>query len=98
MSPQQKTAASFAKTLMLFIIVGAASTFIIKTIYGLAAPQSPGSTTKIINGKRLADKEPLSERVSFTENGPTGRWSASIIPDLTRNSSNSPVVVIGNDT
>src|SRR4029079_11886956 len=35
---------------------------------------------------------------SFSENGPTGRWSASFIPDLTRNSSNSPVVVVGNTT
>lgn len=48
-----------------------------------------------INGKSLADKEPVAERTSFTENGPLGRWSASIIPDLSRNSSTSPVVVTG---
>jgi len=60
--------------------------------------QSQGSSTRIINGKRLADKEPLSERTAFTENGSTGRWSASIIPDLSRNSSTSPVVVTGTAT
>lgn len=97
MSPQQQPAASLAKRLLLLIIFGVASIFLIKGIYVLGSAQSQGSST-IINGKRLADKEPLSERTSFTENGPTGRWSGSFIPDLTRNSSTSPVVVIGNAT
>jgi hypothetical protein len=96
MSPRQGNA-SLAKRLVLLIIFGAASIFLIKSIYVLGSAQSQGSST-IINGKRIADKEPLSERTSFTENGPTGRWSGSFIPDLTRNSSTSPVVVIGNTT
>lgn len=57
--------------------------------------QSSRTNTGKINGKPLADKEPPSERVSFTENGPTGRWSGSIIPDLSRNASSSPVVITG---
>lgn len=57
--------------------------------------QSSRANTGKINGKPLADKEPPSERVSFTENGPTGRWSGSIIPDLSRNASSSPVVITG---
>jgi uncharacterized protein affecting Mg2+/Co2+ transport len=63
-----------------------------------ALGRSQRSDTKRINGKLLADKESLAERTSFTENGPSGRWSASIIPDLSRNSSTSPVVVVGTST
>ena len=99
MSPQQKTAVSFTKRLLLFIICGAVSIFLIKGVYSVVGPaEAQRSDHRRINGKLLADKEPVAERTSFTENGPTGRWSGSIIPDLTRNSSTSPVVIIGNST
>jgi hypothetical protein len=98
MNPQQNISISLTKKLIVLIILGVASIFAIKHIFALGRAQSPGSPTRIINGKRLADKEPSSERTSFTENGPLGRWSGSIIPDLSRNSTNSPVVVIGNST
>jgi hypothetical protein len=97
MSPRQANAISLTKRLLLFLVVGTTSIFLIKAIYALGPAQSQGSKTSI-NGKRLADKEPLSERTSFTENGPTGRWSASVIPDLSRNSTTSPVVVTGTAT
>jgi hypothetical protein len=71
---------------------------LIKTIDPFGSALSQGQTARKINGKSLADKEPPSERTSFTENGPTGRWSASVIPDLSRNSTTSPVVVIGTAT
>lgn len=44
MSPQQKTAISFTKRLLLFLIVGTASIFLIKAIYALG-PQSPESSS-----------------------------------------------------
>ena len=97
MNPHQNFTGSLAKRLLLLIVVGIAFIFVIKT-YGLEATQSQEAKPKIINGKRVADKESPSERTSFSENGPTGRWSASFIPDQTRNSSNSPVVVVGNTT
>ncbi|MGH9874055.1 MAG: hypothetical protein ACRD9S_16510, partial [Pyrinomonadaceae bacterium] len=98
MSPQQRMALSFTKRLLLFIIFGATTTFLINGIYALGPSQAQRTNTKEANGKPFADKEPPSERKSFTENGPPGRWSASIIPDLTRNSSTSPVIIIGNST
>jgi hypothetical protein len=57
--------------------------------------QSASRRSKKINGKQLADKEPAAERLAFTENGPNGHWSASIVPDLTRTESSAPVVVRG---
>jgi hypothetical protein len=86
-----------AKRLVLLIIFGAVSIILIKGLYALGPTQAQ-SNKKEANGKPFADKEPTKERESFTENGPPGRWSGSIIPDLTRNSSNSPVVIIGNTT
>jgi len=96
MSPQQRTTVSLTKRFLLLLIIGVASIFLIKAIHALGRSQR--SDTKRINGKLLADKEPAAERISFTENGPSGRWSASIIPDLSRNSSTSPVVVLGTST
>jgi hypothetical protein len=98
MDPSQKKLNSPAGRLGLILIVGL--TFAITFIKAISpeAGQSQKSNPRIINGKRLADKEPPLERTSFTENGPPGRWSGSIVPDLTRNSSTSPVVVIGNST
>lgn len=98
MSPQQRAILSSTKRLLLLVFLGAASIFLFKAIYVLGEARSQQSDRRIINGKRLADKEPLSERTSFTENGPTGRWSASVIPDLARNSTTSPVVVTGTAT
>lgn len=98
MSPRQATAISLTKRMLLLVILGTAAIFLIKAIYALASAQSQRSTANTINGKRLADKEPPSERTSFTENGPTGRWSASVVPDLSRNSSISPVVITGTAT
>lgn len=93
MSPQQKMVVELTKRLLLLIVLGAAAIFLFKAVYALG--QSQRSEPRRINGKLLADKEPLTERTSFTENGPSGRWSASIIPDLSRDSSTSPVVVVG---
>jgi hypothetical protein len=98
MSPRQTTAISLTKRLVLLVLIGTASIFLIKVIYALGPSQSQRSNANTINGKRLADKEPTSERTSFTENGPIGRWSASVIPDLSRNSTTSPVVVTGTAT
>jgi hypothetical protein len=100
MSPHSDNAILFGKRLLLFVLVGVGSIFLIKGIHALGLPsaQSQRSNARMINGKPLADKEPPHERTSFTENGPPGRWSGSIIPDLSRNSSNSPVVVIGTST
>jgi hypothetical protein len=98
MSPQQKTVVSLTKRLLLLITLGVVAVFLVKSIYPLGAAQSQRSDARIINGKRLADKEPASERTAFTEDGPPGRWSGSVIPDLSRNSSTSPVVVIGTST
>ncbi|MDQ1636853.1 MAG: hypothetical protein QOF62_192 [Pyrinomonadaceae bacterium] len=69
-------------------------------VIGLVAARSKGvaqstRTNGRVNGKLLADKESPQERLSFRENGPTGYWSGSIIPDQSRNSSTSPVVVVG---
>lgn len=99
MNSSEKKSNSLTKRLALVLIVALifAIALVVKAISPGAA-QSQRSNARIINGKRLADKEPPSERTSFTENGPPGRWSGSIIPDLTRNSSTSPVVVIGNST
>lgn len=97
MNPSEKKSNSFTKRLALVLIVGLIFGTILftKTILRVGA-QSQRSDARMINGKPLADKEPPSERKSFTENGPLGRWSGSFIPDFSRNSSNSPVVVTGN--
>lgn len=86
--------------LVAFIILGVCFgvLVIISLQNNFVRAQSQRSDPNIINGKRLADKEPPAERTSFTENGPTGRWSASVIPDLSRNSTTSPVVVKGTAT
>lgn len=97
MSPQEKARVSPTKRLVLFILVCAVTGFLIKAIYHLVPVQSQRSRTTI-NGKPLADKEPLSERTTFTENGPPGSWSGSFVPDSSRDSSSSPVVVVGNST
>jgi hypothetical protein len=44
MSPQQRTAVSLTKRLLLLIIFGAASIFLIKAIYALGTAQSPESS------------------------------------------------------
>lgn len=86
--------------LIAFIILGVCLgvLIVISLQTNFVRAQSQRSDPRIVNGKRLVDKEAPSERTSFTENGPPGRWSGSIIPDQTRDSSNSPVVVIGNST
>jgi hypothetical protein len=98
MSPRLDTSIPIVKRLLLFVIFAAASIFLTKAIFALEPGQSQRSNSSTINGKRLADKEPLSERTSFTENGPKGHWSASVIPDLSRNSTTSPVIVTGTAT
>ncbi len=95
MSSRQATAISITKRILLLVTLGTASIFLVKAIYPLRSVLSQVTTRKI-NGKPLADKEPPSERVSFTENGPPGRWSGAMVPDLSRDSSTSPVVVTGN--
>jgi hypothetical protein len=49
MSPQQRTAISFSKRLLLFLVVGTASIFLIKAIYALGpqSPESPGQERKL---------------------------------------------------
>jgi hypothetical protein len=102
MSPQQKTAVSFAKRLVLLVFFGAASIFLIKAIYalGVAEPQEPSKAQdkNRINGKPLAERESNEQRTSFSEDGPAGSWSASFIPDFSRNSGTSPVVITGTST
>ncbi len=51
-----------------------------------------------VNGHILADLEPASERTSFSNNGPQGRWSAAIIADMTQTAQNAPVVIEGTHT
>jgi len=93
MSSQQRRWFPIVKYLLLVAVIAVLSQFLSNGIYAGSAAQR--SDKKRINGKQVADKEPQSERTSFSENGPTGRWSGSILPDLSRNSSNSPVVVVG---
>lgn len=94
MSSQQNKALSLTKALLAMIIISATAIVLIKVMWGPIA-YSQGPERKRINGKLLADKESREERLSFTENGPSGHWSGSIIPDQSRNSSTSPVVVVG---
>jgi hypothetical protein len=98
MSPQQNNATSSIKRFLLVVIFGAASIFLIKGIYALGSAQSQGSSARRINGKPLADKESAAERISFNENGPQGRWSASVLPDLSRTEFTSPILVVGTST
>ena len=98
MNPQQKKPLSVAKRLLLLLIIAVTSIFLIKVIYAWQPLNVQQSNRRSINGKPLAEKESRSERESFIENGPQGRWSASIVPDLTQDASNSPVAVVGNST
>lgn len=99
MSPQLNNSLPVRRVL-LFILVGVGSIFFIRAISTLSihSAQSQRSNARTINGKPLADKERPSERTTLSENGPSGSWSGSIIPDLSQNSSNSPVDVIGSST
>lgn len=99
MNPLEAESNCLPKRLALVLILGLtfAITFSVKA-FSTATAQSQRSDARMINGKQLADKEPPSERTSFTENGPPGRWSGSFIPDLSRNSTTSPVVVTGTAT
>jgi hypothetical protein len=106
MSPQRKTIGSISKRLLLLIVFSGVSIFLIKGIYslGMAQPQdssnedSQTQDKNRINGKLLAERESKEQRTSFSESGPLGQWSASFIPDFSRNSSNSPVVITGTST
>ena len=86
---------SLAKKWLLVLILVLCTVIVLLKANPLGMPQKSRVNTGKINGKLLADKEPPSERISFTENGPAGRWSGSIIPDQSRNSSTSPVVITG---
>lgn len=95
MNPLQSTRFVVPKIPVLVVLCLIASVFLLKSISVLSTAHSQGQELKKINGKVVADKESPAQRLAFSENGPLGRWSGSIIPDLSRNSSNSPVVVIG---
>lgn len=95
MNPLPSTRFVVFKMPALVILSLIASAFLLKSISVLSTAHSQGQERKRINGKVVADKASPAERLTFSENGPLGRWSGSIIPDLSRNSSNSPVVVIG---
>lgn len=95
MNPLPSTRIVTTKRLALVILCVAASVFLLGSIFVMSTAHSQGQARKRINGKVVAEKGSPAERLAFSENGPLGRWSGSIIPDLSRNSSNSPVVVIG---
>lgn len=95
MNPLKSARIVAFQRLVLVILCLVASVFFSRGISVLSTADSQGQERKRINGKVVADKASPAERLAFSENGPLGRWSGSIIPDLSRNSSNSPVVVIG---
>jgi hypothetical protein len=88
------------KRLWVFLVACGALLVILRLMpaSGSAQQSQQPHEKKRINGKVLADKESAEQRTTMTENGPTGRWSASFIPDLVRDSSNSPVIVIATRT
>jgi hypothetical protein len=95
MNIQTKPAIVTTKKVLVLTLLCAAAFFVMKTVREPGEAHSQTQDKKRINGKLIAEKESKEQRTSFSENGPKGRWSASFIPDFSRNSSNSPVVITG---
>jgi hypothetical protein len=95
MNPLKSARIVAFKRLTLVILCAAASVCLLKSISVLSIAHSQDQERKRINGKVVRVKATPAERSSFSENGPLGRWSGTIMPDLRKNSSNAPVVVVG---
>ena len=88
------------KRLWVFLVVCGALLLILRVMSTSGRTQSSSQLQekKRINGKVVTDKEPPEQRTSIIENGPSGRWSGAFVPDLERNSANSPVVLTATRT
>jgi hypothetical protein len=91
MSPHQQSAASFAKRLLLLIILGAASIFVIKAIYVLGQTQSNGSSDeRKFNVKEFKDM-PLEVRE--VKNLQSKTWNKDLEIEV-KNVSGKPIYFI----
>ncbi len=98
MNPQPKEGSSVIQHALILMVIAISCALLMETIMAVTPLPQQRSTTRTINGKPLAEKEDRTERMMFSENGPHGQWSASFVPDKTRNATTSPVVVVGNST
>jgi len=90
MSPQQKTAVSLTKGLLLLILFAVASIFLIKAIYALGASQSPESSVERRFKVREFKDTPLEVKV---KNLQSKSWHRDLEIEV-KNVSNKPIYFI----
>lgn len=92
MSPRQNTVISFAKRLLLFVIIGTASLVLIKAIYALGPGQSPESSSQQRQFKTTEFKD-MPLEVTSVANLQSEKWNEDLQIEV-KNVSRKPIYFI----